>query len=468
MFGSESFNQFNNNPAVITSDNEQLSYRELDLLTNSLFTNINNRTLIFCLCNNQLGSLFGYVSFIKHRVVPLMLDSTMDKVLLESLVENYRPEYLWLPVSKVADFPNGKIKYSNFDYSLLRINRKNQFCLNNDLALLLTTSGSTGSPKLVRLSYKNIESNANSIAEYLSINEKERPITTLPLNYSFGLSIINSHLIKGATILLTSKSLMEKVFWTFLKDQQASSLSGVPYTYEMLKKLRFFRMDLPSLNTLTQAGGKLNNELNQEFSKYCSQTNKKFFVMYGQTEATARMSYLPPEYSLTKLGSMGIAIPGGEFSLIDETGATIEGNEIIGELVYKGGNVSMGYAECGDDLSKGDENQGTLITGDIAKRDSDGFYYIVGRKKRFIKIYGNRVNLDETERLLKSIISDCACVGVDDKMLIYINDAERLDEVRNFISSKIGIHHAAFTVKFIKKIPKNSSGKTIYSSLAVS
>jgi acyl-coenzyme A synthetase/AMP-(fatty) acid ligase len=310
--------------------------------------------------------------------------------------------------------------------------------------------------------------NATSIAEYLSINEHERPITTLPMSYSFGLSIINSHFIKGATLLLTSKTLMQKEFWAFLKTQKATSLSGVPYTYEILKKLRFFRMELPSLITLTQAGGKLNNELNKEFSEFCLNANKRFFVMYGQTEATARMSYLPSQYSLTKLGSMGIAIPGGEFSIIDEKGTNIEGPEIIGELVYKGKNVSLGYAECGDDLKKEDENHGILCTGDIAKRDSDNFYYIVGRKKRFIKIYGNRVNLDETERLLKNIVPDCACAGEDDHMIIYITDKTRADEVRNYISSKTGINHAAFSVRHIAEIPKNSSGKTIYSKLDIS
>ncbi|MGD0712479.1 MAG: AMP-dependent synthetase, partial [Bacteroidales bacterium] len=178
--------------------------------------------------------------------------------------------------------------------------------------------------------------------------------------------------------------------------------------------------------------------------------------------------YLPSQYSLTKLGSMGIAIPGGEFSIIDEKGTNIEGPEIIGELVYKGKNVSLGYAECGDDLKKEDENHGILCTGDIAKRDSDNFYYIVGRKKRFIKIYGNRVNLDETERLLKNIVPDCACAGEDDHMIIYITDKTRADEVRNYISSKTGINHAAFSVRHIAEIPKNSSGKTIYSKLDIS
>ena len=396
-----------------------------------------------------------------------MLDSSLDKELLEELINNYKPEYLWMPSDQIKDFPNGTEIFRTLDYSLVKIQSKSLFPLHENVALLLTTSGSTGSPKLVRLSYENITANATSIAEYLSIDDQERPITLLPMNYSFGLSIINSHLLKGATILLTSKSLMEKEFWTFLKEQMATSLSGVPYTFEILWKLRFLRMDLPSLKTLTQAGGKLNNELNKEFSEFCLKAHKRFFVMYGQTEATARMSYLPPQYSLTKLGSMGIAIPGGEFSLIDDAGCEIAGYDIMGELVYRGKNVSMGYAECGSDLKKEDENQGVLITGDLAKRDADNFYYIVGRKKRFIKIFGNRVNLDETERLLKSIIPDCACTGADDHMIIYITDQERMEEIRGFISSKTGIHPTAFSIRHIHAIPKNSSGKTVYTGLAI-
>jgi acyl-coenzyme A synthetase/AMP-(fatty) acid ligase len=235
----------------------------------------------------------------------------------------------------------------------------------------------------------------------------------------------------------------------------------------MLKKLRFFQMELPELTTLTQAGGKLNLELNKEFAEFCTRNNKRFFVMYGQTEATARMSYLPHELALSKLGSMGRAIPGGGFSLIDENNKLVEGSEITGELVYRGKNVSMGYAECGNDLQKEDENNGILITGDLAKRDRDNFYYIVGRKKRFIKLFGNRLNLDETERLLKNIIPDCACIGEDDNLIVYIADHSKEYEVREYLTKKTGININAFSVRHIDKIPKNASGKTIYSNLSV-
>jgi len=341
----------------------------------------------------------------------------------------------------------------NFDHNLLP-----------DLAVLLTTSGSTGSPKLVRQSYKNIVSNANSIADYLEIKEDDRAITTLPMYYTFGLSIIQSHLLKGACIIVTELTFMDKKFWNLLKDEKATTFGGVPYTYEMLKKLRFSRMDLPSLRYLTQAGGKLSKELSKEFSEICEKKGIKFIVMYGQVEATARMSYLPHEFAIEKAGSIGIAIPGGEFKLIDDNEVEIIEDSVPGELVYYGDNVTLGYAVDYHDLSKGDENNGVLHTGDIAMKQ-DGFYYITGRKKRFLKIFGNRVNLEEVEGILKSSGYDCACGGIDDLLKIYITDESKLEEVRNFISAKMVLNPVAFKSIKIDKIPRNESGKVLYSKL---
>jgi long-chain acyl-CoA synthetase len=318
---------------------------------------------------------------------------------------------------------------------------------------------------LVRLSIENLRENGKSINEYLGIGPDERPITTLPMHYSYGFSIINSHLLAGATLLLTTKTLVEKDFWTFFRTEKATSFGGVPYTFEMLKKLRFSRMEFPTLKTITQAGGKLSDDLLREFAEYAVNRDIRFFVMYGQTEASPRMSYLPPEYALSKCGSMGDAIPGGEFSLVDGNGTLIDANHQEGELVYRGKNVTMGYAIYREDLAKGDKWGGVLYTGDMALRDQDGLYYITGRKKRFIKLFGNRVNLDEAEQLIKFLTPDCACCGSDDKMVIYITETGKEHEVRQFISSKTAIHHSAFAVKVVPEIPRNKSGKTLYSDL---
>lgn len=462
-------NKFKSNIAVITENNEHITYEKLNNYCIELTSNIKKRCLVFNLCANEIGSLVGYIGFLNANIVPVMLKADLDEILLTNMIETYKPTYLHLPSILADKFDKFEKVYSNIGYTLLKTNFIEEFELNEDLALLLTTSGSTGSPKLVRQSYKNIEANTNSIVEYLQLNETERAITTLPMNYTYGISIINTHLWVGASIILTEKGLMQKEFWQQMKDFEATSFAGVPYTYEMLDKLRFFRMNLPSLRYMTQAGGKLSPELHHKFAQWASDNNKKFIVMYGQTEATARMSYLPAEKSLEKYGSMGIAIPNGKFYLIDVNGEKIKTPEVVGELVYEGANVTLGYAECGYDLLKGDERHGKLITGDMAKFDKDGFFYIVGRKKRFLKIYGNRVNLDETERLIKTEFKDleCACTGVDDSMIIYTTNPIENDNIMAFVTSKTGINKAAFKIRNIDEIPKNEAGKTLYKELEV-
>lgn len=461
------FKKYGDNIAAMSDRKECITYQQLAIATERLREKIDGRCLVFSICTNSVGSIVGYAGFLDHNIVPLLLDSHLDFKLLQQLIDTYKPSYLWVPESMNESFNVFEAIYSDFNYSLMKTNYDIKYPLFDELALLLTTSGSTGSPKLVRQTYKNVEANIKSIVEYLKLDKTERPITTLPMSYTYGLSIINSHLSVGAMLLLTDKTMMEKDFWTFFKEQEATSFGGVPYTYEILDKLRFTRMDLKSLRTMTQAGGKLSPELHKKFAEYALENNKYFVVMYGQTEATARMSYLPHEKSLDKYGSMGIAIPGGKFSLIDVAGNEVTEPEIVGELVYEGPNVTLGYAECGDDLIKGDERFGKLITGDMAKIDEDGYYYIVGRKKRFLKIFGNRVNLDETERMIKAHFNnlDCACSGVDDKMYIFITDEIVSNEVKKFISDKTGLNSIAFVVKVIDEVPKNESGKISYIKL---
>lgn len=451
---------------AIDEDGNSYSYSQALSFARNIGQVYRERPLVFCLAENSIGSLMGYLSFMQNRWVVLMLDAKLDSELLQGLVGKYQPNLIWMPDSRVQEFANAKLIYQDYGYSLIELN-SDQIHLHTDLGLLLTTSGSTGSPKLVRLSYQNLLANASSIAEYLDITAEERPITSLPMYYSFGLSVINSHIIKGATLLLSKRGLMEKEFWNMLKEQKVTSMSGVPYTFEMLHRLRFQRMNLPDLRTITQAGGKLNDNLIEFFALHAQKTGQRFFVMYGQTEATARMSYLPYQQTLDKIGSIGIPIPGGRFMLMDDLGNEITETGKSGELVYFGENVSLGYAESQDDLSLGDENQGCLATGDIAQVDSDGYYYIVGRKKRFIKIFGNRVNLDASEQLLKAFYPDIVCTGRDDKMYIYTLESGKEDEIRSFIAHKLGIHISAFVVRQINEIPKNNSGKVLYAHLSI-
>lgn len=449
--------------AFVTSKNEVYKYGDISSLSSELGQYLHPHSLVFILCSNTIGSIIGYVSSLQMSTVPLLLSKEIDKTLLKNLLNKYSPRYMWIPNEMICDFGNHEVLFSSHEYSLLKL-EENIISLPTNLALLLTTSGSTGSPKLVRLSKENIIDNAKSIAQYLNINQKERAITSLPMHYSYGLSVINSHLVSAATVLLTEYSYIQREFWDFAVEQKATSFSGVPFTYEILKKMRFWNRNLPSLKTLTQAGGKLNNELIEYFAQNAQLRGIDFYVMYGQTEATARMSYLPCQYTIEKLGSIGKAIPGGEFEIRNDS--IISDVDTIGELVYKGKNVSLGYAECLDDLMRGDDNKGVLYTGDLAYRDKDGFYYIAGRKKRFLKLYGNRISLDYTESLLNQQFGNTfVCVGTDNKMIIYTIDSKIEEEIIPFLVNILKLNKTAFETRYIKSIPHSESGKILYSEL---
>lgn len=456
--------RFDGNTCIVTDAGREVSYALLLEASGKIARQLKTGSMAFCLCRNQVESVAGYLAFLHAHVPVLLLDANRNKDLVNDLLAIYHPRFVWMPSKRAEEFDGAKCIYEAEDYSLLQYDVPNIETY-HELALMLTTSGSTGSPKLVRLTLNNLLSNAKSIVEYLGIDQSERPITSLPMYYSYGLSVVNSHLISGATLLMTNNTILQREFWKFAAEQGASSISGVPYTYEMLHRLRFFHMNLPKLRTMTQAGGKLHPDIVKEFVEQAKEHDKRFIVMYGQTEATARMSYTPQENALEKYKSIGVAIPGGKFSLVDINGNKITEPETEGELVYYGPNVSLGYAECPDDLKKGDENQGELHTGDIAQFDADGYFYITGRLKRFVKVWGNRCNLDSVEQMMKTITPNCACVGVDDKITIFVTEEVNDKAIINMFGEKTGLNIRAFEVRHIDTIPKNESGKIQYKEL---
>ncbi|MFD1861469.1 AMP-binding protein [Planococcus chinensis] len=451
---------FGNRTAVYAE--REYSYTEMAEIADAICGAAGGRTLVFCLCSNNKESLFGYVGFMRGHVVPVLLDASIPMDRLQRLMDLYKPAYIWAS-SDHQDL--SAITESSFvfgDYTLFQCPAFFQHDLDDQLALLLSTSGSTGSPKFVRLSYENIFANAESIKEYLDIKADDKPITTLPMNYSYGLSIINSHFICGATVIVTDASILKKEFWDLCKEQGATTFGGVPFVYEMLDRLKFEAFDLPSLKKLTQAGGKLSPDLSVKFAEACDRKGIQFFMMYGQTEATARMSYLPPGKNLEKAGSIGVAIPGGELLLQDDMGNKITAPHVSGELIYKGPNVSLGYAESLADLSKKDENSGILHTGDLAYVDEDGYFFITGRLKRIIKVAGSRISLDEVEGLLHEHGHECVCAGADDRLSIYTLQEDRL-QIKKIIKGKLNLK--GFEVIRIERIPRNGFGKILYSEL---
>ena len=456
--------KFARNTAVETESGLTQTYGELEEAALYVTTQLVPRKLTFCLCENTIGSFVGYVGLMNANIPTVLLDASKNIDIIEDLIDHYQPQYVWCPTHRKADLSVGIPVCEYEDYTMLQVG-KPDYEIHPDVLLCLTTSGTTGSPKLVKLTEKNLLSNAESIAEYLHITEKERAITSLPMYYSFGMSVINSHLIKGATLLLTDKAVIQREFLNFLKSGKATSIAGVPYTYEMLRRLRFLKMDLPELKTMIQAGGKLSADIVKEYVEAAQASGKKFIVMYGQTEAAPRMSYLPFEKAMEKYASIGIAIPGGKLSVRDVNDQEITTPDTDGELIYEGPNVCMGYAECIEDLAKGDENHGVLHTGDVAKFDIDGYFYITGRMKRFVKVWGNRCNLDATEQLVKTITTSCACVGVDDKITIFVTQEGLEDKIKNYLVDKTGLNIRAFEVMVVDVIPTLPSGKLDYQTM---
>ncbi|MBK7228615.1 MAG: AMP-binding protein [Ignavibacteriales bacterium] len=453
---------------VDTTISKLVDYKELSIEAEKLSEKIkfSKKGLIFLFTTNNSESIITYIASLKSGNAVLLLDEKLNEEIRNGLIENYKPGLIITSNNLESD------EYTHsFDFhSLKYFKRKKTIAINiyPELAVLLSTSGTTGSPKLVRLSYKNIQSNAQSIAEYLSIDETERPITTLPFNYSFGLSIINSHLLKGSTIVLTEKTVFFRDFWNQFNEYKCTSFAGVPYTYTMLKRINFDKMELPTLRYFTQAGGKLSEEFIKHFNEYALNNDKKFFVMYGQTEATARITYVPFEKLSKKIGSIGISIPGGELKIMND-GVEINNPNEIGEIVYKGDNVMLGYAETLEDLSKGDELNGELLTGDLGYKDEDGFFYVTGRMKRFIKIFGLRINLDEVQKMVENHFKiSVACTGKDELLNILVHSDDHLTEVKvkEEVMKMYKLNFKSLVVKSTNQIPTNINGKYDYKRIS--
>lgn len=331
------------------------------------------------------------------------------------------------------------------------------------LSVLLSTSGSTGAGKCVALSQHNILSNCNAILDYLPIEESDITLATLPLSYSYGLSVLNTHLVKGAQCRFTEASVFDKAFWQILKDTPVTSLAGVPSFYEMLLRMRFNRMELPALRYFTQAGGKLASRFIIQLADYAKLYHKQFFVMYGQTEATARMAFVEPDNIARKPGCIGKAIPGGEFMLLDDDDAPIYTVDTPGELCYRGENIMLGYAESAAALSAFSPSA-WLKTGDLAKVDADGDYTIVGRKKRMLKVFGERVNLDAIEQLFAEQNLVVKCCGQDNKLLIACTEGDA-EAVETLQKARIQLPAAGVKLCHVASFPLLNNGKTDYSSL---
>lgn len=442
-----------------------LTYGEIIALSDRLRGALPARSLMFILTENTVGGIAWVIASIVAGHVPLVLNAHTEDTLLRNLLDTYRPQYICRP-DDIAELSDEKETVaSEYCYTLAATGNP-AAGLHPDLSHLLPTSGSTGSPKLVRHKYENIEAAGLNISTFFRLTTEDRPLMVLPLYYTMGLSMVFSHFKAGATVLITDLKMTDLGFWKFLKEEHATSFTGVPFSYEVLDKMRFMRMKLPDMTLLTQGGGKMPAELNRKFAEYCRDNGKRWVATYGQSEGTARMAWLPEEYALSKIGSIGIAVPNARLSLRDAQGNEIVGSPATGEMCYEGKNVTMGYARSREDLALGDERHGFLPTGDIAYRDEDGFYFIKGRMGRFLKLFGNRIGLDECEQILRGAVScECACTGTDERMVVYITDGAQEHVALETLLKATKLPATVVEIRVIGSLPKNEAGKILYAKL---
>lgn len=458
------------NPALkAAADGRVLSYGELlesrRLLAREM--RLDRKRLVFSYFRNDPASILNYLACLEAGHAVFLCDPGAGVEQQRQLLRIYQPDLaLSSQAADEAFLPPGQYReFRNSGGGVWWLREPlSGYTTHPDLAVLLSTSGSTGSAKLVRLTLENVESNARSIAAALELHAGERPVTSLPLHYSYGLSVLNSHLRVGAQVVVTGEGMLSAAFWKQFSEEECTSFAGVPYSYQLLKRLDPYKLPLRSLRNLTQAGGKLQPDLIAYFHAFAQSAGARFWVMYGQTEAAARISILPAGELERKLGSVGLPIPDGRLAAC--AGERPLGPGETGELVYTGPNVMMGYARGPEDLAKGDELGGRLYTGDLGYLDEEGYCWVTGRSKRIVKITGFRIDLDELEQMVRADLT-AAVVGGDNQVVIFTENgsAEQFTGLAAKLSRELRLHASCFVFRRVEALPLHGNGKIDYPKL---
>lgn len=418
-----------NKCALISDYKEKITYGELFHIVTDLSSYLKKEQIALIVMNNDVGAVVFYLACLMVGTVPIIVDKKVTRLEINQYIKKYKPELvLILSQSDLMDMFDWNSDYTKmrniYRHILYRSKVKVKKRISSLLAILLPTSGTIHVSKLVRVSKENIYDNAKNICKALQISTDDIAITSLPLSYTYGLSVLNTHLLKHATILLTDKSVLQKSFWQFSNHYKATSFAGVPYTYELLERNGHLNKE-NTIKVYTQAGGRLSIRLQKLFTEYCIQNAKKFYVMYGQTEATARISVLQMDYAIKKMGSVGRVINGGAVHIQKQNPFVDEG-----EIIYSGKNVCLGYCSNLEDISKDDENDGVLYTGDIGYIDEEGFIFITGRKSDFIKKYGRRICLSSIAKMIDEQYDIEVIVRYEEPVIVIIFEEKHKEKMK--------------------------------------
>ncbi len=458
------FDAFKDHLAFLTDDGLEVSYGELVRICEDVKQIIPSGKLVLHVSSNTLGSFVGYAALLQTNYAAVIIEDLAFNKNRQALMQQWNPGYIWAETASMKDL-DWQAVYTLYNYTLFASPHNMSQVLHKDLALILTTSGSTAIVKYVRQSFQNIQANTAAIVSYLPIVTTDRTISLLPLHYTYGLSVVNTHLKQGASILISNTKIVEKAFWDLIKKYRITNLNGVPFHYAVLMQFKIHKEQTHALRFFSQAGGKLPEKVQRYFGDYYQNTGIPLYIMYGQTEATARISYLPPQMLVSKIGSAGKAIDGVKITLRNQQADLVEEAMVTGEIHIAGANVAMGYAYVSADLNKGYEFGGWLNTGDIGYFDTDGYLYITGRKDRQIKLHGKRMNLDELEQQIMKHLPEieCKCTAKQELIELTFTGNKEENELHQTICKLTGLHPLSIKVTKIDALIRNSSGKPVKS-----
>jgi acyl-CoA synthetase (AMP-forming)/AMP-acid ligase II len=431
------------------------------------------KRLAFLFCGNSCETLIGLLAAAAAGHAVALIDPSLAEDKLSALIAAYQPDLVlstpdigeklgeqalawggWRSYESRA----GVVEWTARDAGAPSVD------IDPALQLLLSTSGTTGSQKYVRLSREAIVANAKQIAEALAIDDRSIGIAHLPLHYSYGLSVVTSHLAAGARVYLVNDSITSPSFWSKIGSAGGSHFPGVPFHYAALARLGAGLIP-DSVKVFTQAGGALDPRIQAKIHDWATLRDGRFFVMYGQTEASPRMTTLQHADFSRKAGSVGVALSGGRLSIVDDRGAPLPA-DAVGTVVYEGPNVMLGYAMSRSDLDKGNKLKGRLETGDVGRLDPEGFLYLTGRVKRFAKIAGYRLGLDEIEQELFAVCS-VACIDLGEKIaVVHEQESEAALKARvRELAANYKVPSSSFSLLKTAQIPRGASGKINYAQL---
>lgn len=441
--------------AVADDLGNRITYRELKDKAEILERHLEERSLLFLLCDHQMETAEFIYEVLYLNMVPILLPEEIDGEMLEHLFTVYRPQYIYC--NKSHEIGRGYGHEMELENHVLLKTGEEKCILHPETAMLLSTSGTTGSAKLVKLSYDNLYDNAEYGCFHLQIRPGQKGLSPLPFNYAYGISFCLWHWHCGATVLVTQESIFSRRFQEFYIREKVNNFAATPYTYRILQKIKFWDSEKAAfLNFAISSGAQMEKK---EQSSLVSILKNKFWIGYGQTECIGIVIAASFDEHNLKLGTIGRAFDNVKIILENETK----------EMLIKSKSVCMGYASYRSQLEEGDVNHGLLHTGDVASIDCEGYIYLQGRLKRYVKVLGKRVSLDDIGNYLDNKYENIefACIGTDDNIVIYhTGPQDGIEEkIRKLLDKNMNIPFKFVSCRYIKELPRNESGKIAYARL---